>query len=401
MAYNTGRCNQEIKNKKQDVRKKILFFVAEDSYFCSHRLNLAIATRQAGFNVAIATRTHHHTHQIQNAGIQVFPLKHFNRSSLNPWKQLCSFLEINKIYQDYKPDIVHHVAMKPIILGSLVAEWCKTQKVINALGGLGYLFTDQSKWTSAHSPLKKTTKSLLRWIVCRLLNFIFSRPKSMLILQNKDDIETLISLRCLSPKKVTLIRGSGVDTKAFPVAPMPASLPIIIACVSRMLWDKGIGELVEAATMLQEQKISAKIVLYGMPDPENPASIDIKQLQTWHDAGIINWQGYCKDTAKAYATCHIAVLPSYREGLPKSLLEAASCGRPIVTTDVPGCREVVENNKNGFLVKVGNAKALYDALIQLINNADLRLVMGENGRKMVELSFSDTIINKQIIKLYT
>ncbi|HXH54148.1 MAG TPA: glycosyltransferase family 4 protein [Gammaproteobacteria bacterium] len=390
--------------------KKLLFLVSEDSYFCSHRLNLACAARQAGFEVGIATKTTTHTQKIQKAGLTVFPLKHFTRAGLNPIRQCQLLLELLKIYKTYRPDIVHQVAIKPVILGSLVALWCRIPIIINALGGLGYLFTDGE--ISPSSPFSKRKiisrktakfkKSVLRFLTPWLFRFIFSRHNTKLILQNQDDLDTLVKAQCISDlKKITIIRGSGIDMKAFPATPFPSEPPVIIACVSRLLWDKGIGELVTAARTLQEKNIDAKIILYGTPDPENPASISHEQIQGWHDSGLIIWQGHCNHVAKAYADCHIAVLPSYREGLPKTLLEAASCERPIITTDVPGCREVVQDGENGLLVPAKNSEELADALIVLIENKALRLHMGQAGRKRVAQYFSDTLIHEETLKLYS
>jgi len=397
--------------------KKILFLVSEDSYFCSHRLNLARAALQAGFEVAIATKATKptHTQKIQDAGLTLFPLKHFTRAGLNPIRQCQLLLELLKIYKMYRPDIVHQVAIKPVILGSLVGLWCRIPLIINALGGLGYLFTTDeplppeippsppfSKGEKTTKTTTKLKKRVLRFLTCWLFRFIFSRRNTKLILQNQDDLDTLVKAQCISDlKKISIIRGSGIDMNAFPATPFPPEPPVIIACISRLLWDKGIGELVTAARTLQEKNIAAKIILYGTPDPENPASISHEQIQEWHDSGLITWQGHCNHVAKAYADCQIAALPSYREGLPKTLLEAASCERPIVTTDVPGCREVVKDGENGLLVPAKDSEELANALIVLIENKALRLQMGQAGRKRVAQYFSDTLIYEEILKLYS
>ncbi len=385
-------------------QKKLLFLVSEDSYFCSHRLSLGKAALKAGFKVAIATRCHNHAEQIQRIGIEVFPLKNFTRTGLNPFRQLCLIWELYQIYKTYKPHIVHHVAIKPVILGSLIARLCGVPKIINALGGLGYLFTDvedpTKEQTKKQGKSKFIKKLLLRQGVSYSFKKIFSQANSILILQNQDDLETLIKKKCVSTKQVRIIRGAGISTEDFPMLPFPPSQPIIITCVSRMLWDKGIGELVKAAQILQEKNYPIQVILYGTPDPENPASIPLWQLHAWETQKTITWKGHCSNVASAYANCHIAVLPSYREGLPKSLLEAASCGRPIVTTDVPGCRDVVINGDNGFLVPAKDSMALADALILLSQNEALRISMGKKGRERVETFFRDAIIHQQTLALY-
>lgn len=376
---------------------KILFLISEDTYFCSHRIHLAKAALQAGFEVALATKITRHLEEIQAAGIRVFPLQHFRRSDLNPIRQLRFLGELYNIYKNYQPDIVHQVAIKPVILGSLVARCCKIPRIINALGGLGYLFTSSASHRNFRENFKK---SFLRFLSIRLFRFVFSNPNTLLILQNPDDLKTLLHTKCVSQSQVHLIRGAGVDIQAFMVAPFPPEPPVIISCVSRMLWDKGIGELVEAAKILQAENINAKVLLYGKPDPENPASISVAQLQAWDTAGIITWKGHSDTIAEVTAACHISVLPSYREGLPKSLLEAASMGRPIVTTDVPGCREVVIQGENGLLVPAKDSAALAAALKTLIQNPALRAQMGQAGRARIENYFADAIIQKQSLALY-
>lgn len=400
--------------------KKLLYFISDDHYVCSHRLNLAKMAKDNGFVVAIATRCSHHQQVIEEAGLKVFPLRHLTRSGINPLQQWRLLQELWHIYKNFQPDIVHHVAMKPVIIGSIIAKFCKVPKVINALGGLGYLFTDieqsnessrkissqSSKNASSKNVLQDSKKKLLQKVVVFLLKRIFSRSNNILILQNKDDIRTLERLQIISKvqSNVKLIPGAGVDLDAFPFSkPKEQDSPIIIACVARMLWDKGIGELVEASQILKENfkpHPNIEIRLHGMPDEENPASITLSQLTAWHQSGVINWRGHCSNVAEAYADCHIATLPSYREGMPKSLLEAMSIGRPIVTTDVPGCRDIVKEGENGYLVPAREPKVLASALLRLIENKALRIKMGEAGRKMVEQHYSDVIINQQTVALY-
>ena len=401
--------------------KKILYLIATDNYFCSHRFNLGKASLKAGYEVALATACTpqtQHKNDIENAGIAVFPLQHFSRAGLNPIRQFRSLLELYRIYKKYKPDIVHQVAMKPVVFGSLIAYLCRVPKVINAVAGLGFLFTE--KHPSEDNP-KSIKKTILLKLLAPLFRIIFSRNNTALILQNEDDLNTLADSGFLKRSSYNfnnntfIIRGAGIDPDAFQALGFATPPPIVIACVSRMLWSKGIGELINAAKIIKNYNINmdidktstpkikmqaVQILLYGMPDPENPASISSKQLQAWHDSGIIIWKKYCNNTAKAYADCHIAVLPSYREGLPKSLLEAACAGRPIVTTDVPGCREIVKDGENGILVPAKDCKALSDALLTLILNEDLRKQMGEAGRARVLKYFQDSCVIEQTLSLY-
>lgn len=377
---------------------RILYFVAEPAYFYSHRLHLALASREAGYTVALSTRAHCHQdliQKIESLGVQVFGLKHFRRASLNPLNQLPALAELYQIYKNYKPDIVHHVALKPVLYGSFIAKMCGVPKVINALGGLGYLFTGKGF----------LFKEILKKIIFPFLRWVFSQKNSTLILQNPDDQQTLLDHKLIKPGKTVIIRGAGVDLQKFKIMPFAQTPPIRIVCVSRLLWDKGIAELVHAIEILKNknhtlQTNDIEVIVYGTTDPENPRSISEQQLQQWENLKLIQWAGHCEDIGTAYATCHIAVLPSYREGLPKSLLEAASCGRPIVTTDVPGCREIVQEGENGFLVPAGDSQALADALAKLIVNADLRAQMGHAGRRRVKQYFSNEIIQQQTLWLY-
>lgn len=376
---------------------KLLFLITEDSYFYSHRFNLAKAAVKNGFQVAVATRCQQYQSIIETAGIKVFPLRYFNRAGINPWQQLRLLYELFKIYQHYKPDVVHHVAIKPVILGSLIAQLCKIPKIINALGGLGFVFIQDRRPTTLYHRFKK---KILRFFVTATFRWIFSHSNTWLILQNKDDYNTLLETGGIQHNRIRIIKGAGIDIHAYPELPFPSSPVIVITCISRMLWDKGIGELVTAAKMIHEKNIAAKIILYGMPDPENPASIDLKTLNEWNRLGMIEWKGHCNDVVQAYRESHIAVLPSYREGLPKSLLEAASCARPIVTTDVPGCREVVEHNQTGFIVPAMNPILLAEALIRLCQDEHLRIQMGLAGRHRAKTLFSDSIIQAETMAMY-
>ncbi|MBP6104093.1 MAG: glycosyltransferase family 4 protein [Gammaproteobacteria bacterium] len=409
-------------------QKKILYFVAEADYFCSHRLHIALAALKASYQVALITRCNTAIQKkLEAFGITVFPLHHFKRGGFNPFHQIRSLLEIYSVYKRYKPDIVHQVALKPVIFGSWIANICGVPRVINALPGLGYLFTDASQVpeipppafayaAAGRPPFRKGgegIKKIGRTLVLRLFKRIFATPNSILILQNTDDQNYLIQQGAIRPEQSVIIPGAGVALDHYKVTPFPPAPPLRIVCIARLLWDKGIGELTEAARILKAAGHPCEMILYGRPDPENPSSILEATLQAWEQAGLLRWAGHCEDVAAAYASAHIAVLPSYREGLPKSLLEAASCGRPIVTTDVPGCRAMVQalvhshatsglvqEGENGFLVPAQDPTALAQALARLIENPELRTRMGLAGRKCVEQSFSEQLVQKQTLTLY-
>ena len=215
-------------------------------------------------------------------------------------------------------------------------------------------------------------------------------------MQNQDDKQQLSTL--INPKKIFLIPGAGVNPDLFSPSEEPVTSTIKVTLVARMLWTKGVGELVAAAHLLRSYNI--QIQLIGDPDDQNPASIPIQTLKQWNEEGIVTWQGYQSNIVKIYQESHIAILPSYREGLPKSLLEAAACGRPIITCDVPGCREIVKDGYNGILIPTKDSVALAKAIQTLANDKALRLTMGANGRKRIETEFSEQIINTQVLSLY-
>lgn len=367
--------------------RNLLFFVTEDWYFCSHRLPLALAARKTGYEVSVVTNVCCHGEAIKRSGIKLIPLK-LSRRGINPLKELQVIWRLASIYRKEQPDIVHHVALKPVVYGSIASQMAKVPFVVNAMAGLGFLFSSKS--------LKART---VRPLILLLFRFLLNLQGSHVILQNPDDVNLLSKSGILARERIALIRGSGVDTAEFKVEPEPTG-DLIVTLASRLLWDKGVGEFVEAARMLKEQGVSARFVLVGEGDPENPTAILRDQLQGWHEEGVVEWWGRRDDMATVFAKIHIVCLPSYREGLPKVLLEAAACGRPIVTTDAPGCREIVQDGLNGFLVPVRDARAVAEALKKLLASPKLRQTMGMHGRKLVEREFTLEKVNMQTLALY-
>ncbi|AIL13533.1 hypothetical protein IM40_08635 [Candidatus Paracaedimonas acanthamoebae] len=372
--------------------KRLLYFVSEDWYFCTHRLPLAKVALAKGYDVFLITSLSDCQKQIEAAGIKIIPLQYFNRSSGNLNTELLSLKELKTIYKNINPDLVHHVAIKPVIYGSLIAWINKTPRVINAFGGLGYLFT--------HKSLKTC---FLRKIVQKILKILLNRPTSTLILQNCDDAKLLLDRHIIQKDHLVTIKGVGVNTDIFSYQEEPQiddKKGPLVSFVSRMLKDKGILELIDAIKILRFQHIKAQFHFWGDLDPLNPSSITIQELNDWQQDGLIIWHGPTKEVVSVYHKSHLVVLPSYREGLPKTLLEAASCGRALVTTDVPGCREVVQNEKNGLLVPSKNALALAEAIQKLIINSPLRKKMGKQGREIIERNFSEKKLIQQTLQLY-
>lgn len=367
---------------------KLLFFITEDWYFCSHRLPLAKAARAAGYDIAILTHVQAHRSIIEAAGIRIIPLD-LQRRSLNPFRELKTLLQIIKVYRSEKPDIVHQVAMKPVLYGS-VAAWCtKVNRVINAFAGMGFLFSSQ-RWLA----------KILRPFVTVLFRVVLNSGNSRLILQNPDDLNLLVAAQAIDESRIALIRGAGVDVSLYTMAEEPSGIMTILLA-SRMLWDKGVGEFVQAAELIRQRGISARFVLVGTGDAENPRSIPEETLKSWHESGVVEWWGKRNDMPQVFAQAHLVCLPStYGEGIPKVLIEAAACGRPIVTTDMPGCREIVRHGVNGLLVPPKDSIALADALQQLLENPDLRREMGAKGREMVVQEFAQEIVIEQTLALY-
>jgi glycosyltransferase involved in cell wall biosynthesis len=367
----------------------ILYLVAEDAYFWMHRLPLARAVRDAGGNVIVATAPGTLRQRIEAEGFSYYPLR-LRRKERRPWQEILSILDIALLYRRVTPDLVHHVTIKPILYGSIAAKLLGVPAIVNAITGLGYIFT------SNHEGKKK---GLLRRGIETAYKVSLHGNHVKTIFENPDDLALFVKERILQPRQAVVIRSSGVDTEWFHPTPEPSG-EVVILLAARMLWDKGIGETVEAGRILKQRQIPHQIVLAGNPDPGNPSCIPESQLRQWHEEGIITWIGQRDDMPAVLAQSHIVCLPSYREGVPVSLLEAASCSRPCVTTDAPGCREIVLDGWNGFQVPLKNPVALADALQKLILDPELRLIMGQRGRELVLEHFRKEIVVEQTFALY-
>lgn len=366
--------------------RKIIYLVSEDWYFRSHRLALGKAAREAGADVIVATRINKHQAEIEAAGLRVAPIQ-INRSGTNPLSDIATIRQITTLYRREKPDLVHHVALKPILYGGFAAYRAGVPAIVNAVAGMGFIFISNSLFARTARPF-----------ITRAQRALMNRANTKTILQNPDDVALYTETFGIAADRLTIIPGAGVDVTKFSVAPEPSGMPVAV-CVSRMLRDKGIHELVAAARLLKEKNVDLRVRLVG-PTDDNPASIPTSTLAAWHEEGIVDVAGPSDDIAGEYARAHIAVLPSYREGLPKSLLEAAACGRPIVATDVPGCREVCIEGETGLQVPARAVAPLADALERLARDAELRQRFGANARHRAETVFAETIINEATLARY-
>jgi glycosyltransferase involved in cell wall biosynthesis len=367
---------------------KLLFVVSEDWYFVSHRLPLALAAKDAGFEVVIATRISKHGQQLQALGFRVLPLHDMKRSSANPWSELKSLREIYRIVRKERPSIVHAVAIKPIIYSS-IACWFSGSRLVGALGGLGSVFAN---------PHGKTR--VLKVLITGLFRLLLNRENTTIIVQNDEDAAVMIDGCGLSAERVVLIRGAGVDLIQFPITEIPAGVPVIMLA-SRMIWSKGIQEFADAAALLKSRGRNARFILVGRPDPENLASVPEAKLQEWRQSGLIEWWGHRDDMVQTLALASIVCLPTYYgEGVPKVLLEAMASGRPIVTTDMPGCRDLVADGKAGIMVAPRSAASLAQALECLLNERNMLQQMGLRARQLVVSEYSVKAVIDQTLATY-
>jgi glycosyltransferase involved in cell wall biosynthesis len=366
---------------------RILLVANTGWYLYNFRSALARRLAQEGFDVGMVFPNDEFTASIEASGFHTIQWD-VDRKATTPWYELVSVKQLMQIYRKEKPALVHHFTIKPVAYGSLAARMSGVPSVINSVTGRGYVFMGPNEKT-AH------LRRLIGWI----LKLGYARRNIATTFENKSDMAFFIETGMISEHNVFLINGVGVDTQQFFYAPEPPEEPAVIVFPGRLLWAKGVGTLVEAARMLKA-RLPVRVVLVGKPDPGNPESINEAIIQEWVNQGIVEWWGWQADMCAVYHRCHIVVLPSMGEGLSKALLEAASCGRPIVATDVPGCREVVVPGVTGYLVPTDNPQLLTEKIERLIRDPGLRLQMGQSGRRLIEENYADTLVNEQILTIY-
>jgi glycosyltransferase involved in cell wall biosynthesis len=365
---------------------RLLFLVTDDRYFVSHRLPMARAAREAGFEVHVATRDLGYRAPILAEGF-IFHELGWSKLRRKPHQIIRDIIEIRNLYKDLRPDVVHHVALVPIIFGQLAATGFSLPSV-NTVAGLGSGFIGLD-------PIGR----LLRFGLSTALRLLLNRPSTLTVVQNPDDRAAVEAIG-VAPEKIRLVAGSGVDTQKLNPLPEPQG-PITVGVAARMLDDKGIRPLVAAQQSLQANGQDVRLILAGDPDLSNRTAIKPEELAQFASLPGISWLGHIEEIEKLWAQCHIAALPSRREGLPKALLEAAALGRPLIATNVPGCRDVAIDGKTGLLVPVDDAASLANAISRLANDAALRHQLGAAARAFVETRFSATAIGAQSLSLYT
>ena len=367
--------------------KKLLFIVNVDWFFVSHRLPIAIEAISQGHEVHIATTVTNKLNLLERSGLIVHNLDvRRGNVGISILSELWSFFSIIK---DVRPDIVHLVTIKPVLLGGIAARLAGVPVLVSAVSGLGIVFSSNN--------LKY---KFLRQALYPFYYLAFGHKNQKVIFQNNNDLRSLLNWRVVSTRKSILIHGSGVDLDAYSYLPESKEIPVI-SFAARLLIDKGVEVFVKASEILQKRKINARFWLIGEPDPGNINTVTEKQLRGWESAGLVELFGYREDISNLFSKSNIVTLPSfYGEGLPKVLIEAAACGRAVITTDHPGCRDAIELNKTGLLVPTRDPVGLADAISFLLKHSTLRNDMGRLGRKRAEDIFDVRQIVAEHIHIY-
>ncbi len=375
------------------VKKKIILNLTEDWFFVSHFLGRALDAKKSGYEVYISCNEKKSRKYIEGNGIKFFSLP-LDRRGTNPIYEFYILLKYFYIFNKIKPDIVHNVGPKPIIYGSIIAKLLKIKSVINAPIGMGFVFTSSS------IKAKLLKQFLLFLFGFTLNNHHGKNKKNRVIFENSDDMNFFINAKIVRVNEAILIRGAGIEIDEKIIKKNKKNKIIKIALVARMLKDKGIYEYVEAARILKNKNIKCRFLLIGDIDKKNPTSLEKSILEEWNSQEIIEWLGWVDNVKEILLKTDILCLPSYREGLPKSLLEGAAIGLPLVTCNTVGCREVVQDGVNGYLVPIKESKKLALAIQKLIENKELRVKMGKESLRIAKTEFSSEIINSQTISLY-
>jgi len=369
--------------------KKLLILVNTLSFFISHRLPIVEAALAKGFDIVIGYGELGNTGSklLEQQGLKVKHI-YIHRGGINPLKEIKTFFYIWKFFKKESPDIAHLITIRPYLYGGVISRLIGIKSLVSAVSGLGTLFISKD-WKSR----------FLRLLVYPIYKLTFKHSNQKVIIQNKDDLKVLIKWGVLDPFKTKLIRGSGVRLENFKNLNEPDEIPTV-CFASRLLRDKGVYEFVSAARLLKKRGVQAKFCLAGDLDTNNPSSLNLDDLNKIKQEACVVVLGFHNDIPTLYANSHIICLPSYREGLPKSLIEAAAASRAVVTTDVPGCRDVIIPNRTGLLVPVKDFKKLADAIQWLIEHPKERIGMGKAGREFAEKEFSIEKVIQEHLDIY-
>lgn len=364
----------------------LLMVINDPGFFISHRLPLAEGARRAGYSVHIATMPGNAVQRIRDLGFRHTELP-LSRSGKFFFSELRAICAIWWLLWQVRPDVLHLVTIKPVLYGGICARLAPVKGVVAAISGLGFVYVSHKQPT------------FLQNMVTWLYRLALGKRRLRVIFQNPDDRALLVSMGAVQPDRAEMIPGSGVDLSTYPYFDEVDGIPKV-CLAARLLRDKGVVEFVEAAGILRERGVAVHCQLIGDPDPGNPSAVTTSELEGWRKDGAVELLGYRSDIPELFAGAHIVVLPSYREGLPKVLVEAAACGRPVITTDCPGCRDAIEPNVSGILIPVRDSKALADAIERLVYDPGLRRRMGQAGRELAERRFSVDDIVEQHLDIY-
>lgn len=357
---------------------RLLFVVNEALFFTTHRMPVALAMRDLGAEVHVAAPpVEPYAAIIRDGGLRFHPIP-LVRGGMSPAAELKLILALRRLLTALRPDLAHLVAMKPIAYGGPLARALGVPAVVLAVTGLGHLFSETTAGTG-----------LARALVTRLYGAAFAHPNARVIFQNPDDLALFAAAGRVEPSRTVIIRGCGVDPQVFAPRPEPEGEPVVMF-PGRLIAAKGVRVFVDAARRLKEAGVGARFVLVGRTDPENPTSVAEREIRAWDQAGLVEWWGFRRDMPETYAKAHVVCVPShYREGVPRNLIEAAACGRAIVTTDAPGCREIVRAGENGLLVPPRDPMATADAIRRLLEDAGLRRRLAARGREIACAEFAE------------
>jgi glycosyltransferase involved in cell wall biosynthesis len=368
------------------MHTRVFLVEGEDRYFLHNRADLARELMRLGCEVEVLANETDKGEQIRSLGCRFHALNS-RRGQLSPLRDLGLIARIARLQRERRPQLVHHFTLKPVLFGSLAARLRPGMQVFNSVTGLGYLFTDPGR------------NRLARELAKIAYRFSLGRANSQTIVQNRDDQKYFLEQRLCPPARLHLIRGSGVDCRRFHPQPEPAG-PVQALFVGRFLGDKGIFEFIEAARIHREAGSEVQFVLVGDLDPGHPTSVRPEQLRAWVHQGLVRLRGYSENIVQEIRECHVVVLPSHREGLPKVLIEGAACGRPLIAADAPGSREVVIPEKTGLLVPLRDPAGLAAAIARLASNPELRARLGMAARELALQEFSTECVLQQILGLY-
>jgi glycosyltransferase involved in cell wall biosynthesis len=370
------------------VSARLLYVCNNPSFFASYRGTAACAALAAGYDVHVATPAGEGVEEIVRRGLvhHAIPLV---RRSMNPARELRTVCALRRLYAQLRPDVIEHMTIKPVLYGSVAARGLCADAVINWLAGLGFLFADRG-WKSR----------MLQAATIATYRVALDLPGSKVVFENYDSRDAFVGAGTIPRDRTLVIDGAGVPMDKYVPTPLPAGTPVVMFA-GRMLWDKGVHDFISAVELLRARGVDARFVLVGGPDPGNPSSIDPRQLEAWNASGLVEWWGQRDAMAEAYRACSVFCFPTaYAEGVPRVLIEAAASCRPIVTTDTPGCREVVRHRKNGLLVPPRSPAAVASAIATLLADEALRREMGRRGRELVADRFSVQTVVATTIALY-